>query len=92
MDQSLLKADIFFFVSTIAVVVLTVLLIIGMVYILGILRTIKQISRTAKTGAETIVEGIEEAKDEMRKDDYVPSAVVDIFKKLFNKSNKRKKH
>lgn len=90
MNESLLKSDIFFFVSTIAVVVLTILLTIGMVYVVGILRTIKQISRSAKVGTETIVEGIAEAKEEMHKGGYVPGAVLDIFSRLRSKSTKRK--
>lgn len=92
MEESLLKADIFFFVSTIAVVLLTVLLLVGLVYIVSILRTIRQISKTAKTGADTVVEGLAEAKEEMKKDGYVAATFIDIFKRLYNKSNKRKRN
>lgn len=91
MDNSLIKADIFFFVSTIALAILSLLLMIGMLYVLSILRTIKQISRTAKTGAETVVEGIQEAKTEFQRDGFVPETLFSIFKKLYQKKPKSKK-
>lgn len=91
MDNSLIKADIFFFVSTISLAVLSLLLMIGMLYVLSILRTIKQISKTAKTGAETVVEGIQDAKSEFARDGFVPETIFSIFKKLYQKKPKGKK-
>lgn len=90
MDQTLLKADIFFFVSTLAVVVLTLLLLVGLIYVISILKTIKKISRTAQTGAETIVEGIQEAKKEVDKNGFVPTAIGKIFSGIYKKSKRKK--
>ncbi|MBP9686591.1 MAG: hypothetical protein KBD66_02210 [Candidatus Doudnabacteria bacterium] len=90
MQESLLKADIFFFVATIAVATLTLLLIIGMLYILSILKTIKQISKTAQLGTATIVEGIQEAKATVSKEGFVPDAIFGIFKKL--RAQVKRKH
>ncbi len=90
MQESLLKADIFFFVATIAVATLTLLLVVGMLYILSILKTIKQISKTAQAGTAAILEGIEEAKATVSKEGFVPDALFGIFKKL-RATVKRKK-
>lgn len=91
MSDSLIKADIFFFVATIGLVLLTLLLIVGLVYIVSILRTIRRISKTAQAGTETIVAGIQEAKASVSKDGFVPDTLLSIFKKLYTKQAKRKK-
>ncbi len=91
MHDTLLKADIFFFVATLSVVVLTLLLVIGLVYVVSILRSIKHISRTAEAGTETVVAGLAEAKAEMSREGYVPETLINIFKRLYTKSKKGKK-
>jgi hypothetical protein len=64
---------------------------IGLFYVLSILRTIKKIGRTAQTGAETVVGGIQEAKAEFSKDGYVPETLIGIFKRLYKSGAKKKK-
>lgn len=91
MNESLIKADVFFFVATISLVVLTFLLMVGLIYVVSILRTIKKISRAAQAGTESVVEGIAEAKSELSKSGYVPEAIYSIFKRLYSKGAKRKK-
>jgi hypothetical protein len=91
MDNSFLKADIFFFVTTLAVVAVTLILVVGLIYVVSILRTIKKISRTAQTGAETIVEGIQDAKNEIDKNGFVPSAISKIFTSLYKQTKPKKK-
>lgn len=89
MNESFIKADIFFFVATIGLVLLTILLIVGLVYIVSILRTIKRISKTAQVGTETIVEGIQEAKAKVNEEGFVPDTIFSVFKKLYHKKGKR---
>ncbi|MBL8031358.1 MAG: hypothetical protein JNK33_03480 [Candidatus Doudnabacteria bacterium] len=91
MSDSLIKADIFFFVATIGLALLTLLLVVGLVYIVSILRTIRRISKTAQAGTETIVAGIQEAKATVSKDGFVPETLFSIFRKLYTKQAKRKK-
>ncbi len=91
MDNTIYKADIFFFITTLAVVAVSLFLLVGLYYLVMILRTIKKISRTAQTGAETIVEGIQEAKTEIDKHGFVPSAISKIFANLYKQSKSKKK-
>lgn len=72
-------------------VVVTLILVVGLIYVVSILRTIKKISKSAQAGTETIVEGIKDAKAEMSKEGFAPGAFYSIFKRLYQKSNKRKK-
>jgi hypothetical protein len=90
MDSSFIKADIFFAVTTAAVIILTGLAVAVLVYIIGIVRTIKKISATAKRGAESVVEGITEAKESMSQDGYILSNIFDIFKKVAQKRSHSK--
>ena len=83
----MLKSDTFFFISSLGFIIVTVLVVIGIIYVLQILKTIKQISKTAKEGTETIVEGIHEAKASVSKDGFVPKTVISIFKDLYKKRN-----
>lgn len=85
MNDSLLKSDIFFFVATVALVIITILLAAGLLYILTILKTIKKISRTAQAGTETIVESITEAKDSLKRDGLASPFFTKVFRKFYKK-------
>lgn len=89
METSILQSDIFFFVSTVGFIVLGLLLVIGLVYVIQILRTIKQISKTAQEGTQTIVDGIQEAKAKVGKDGFVTDSLISIFSKLYSKKRKK---
>jgi len=56
--NTLIHADIFFFVTTIAVVILTVLLSVISWYVFKILQDIKHISAKAREAAETLEDGL----------------------------------
>jgi hypothetical protein len=52
METSILKSEVFFFVATVALVLITFFLAVGLIYILTILHTLKQIVRNVKTDSE----------------------------------------
>lgn len=56
---ALLKSDVFFIVTTIAVAVVTVFMLIILYYLATILRDIRSISKTTKEEAEHLAEDIE---------------------------------
>ncbi len=60
MDSSIIHADIFFFVTTVALIIFTVIGIIASLYIIAILKNIRDISRTLKRGVENAEGRIEE--------------------------------
>ncbi len=87
-DPSILKSDIFFFVATVSVTFITVIVLAGFLYVLSILQTIRGILKTARTGTEAVVEGLHEAKSAMHKEGFAADTVVNIFKKLYRRRNK----
>jgi hypothetical protein len=52
--SELVHADIFFFVTTIVVVAVGITLTVALIYIIGILRDVQEIIRTAKAATEDI--------------------------------------
>jgi hypothetical protein len=62
-----MKQDIFFFVTTIAVVILTILLAILVIYIIKITRDVKYISERAKTEADLISQDLSDLRDNVKK-------------------------
>ena len=63
--DDILKADIFFFITTIATIVLSVFLVIVFFYTIRILRDIKHISSVAKEESDTISEELSELRASM---------------------------
>jgi F0F1-type ATP synthase membrane subunit a len=66
--ESLIHADIFFFVTTILVVVLTGALIVVSVYVVRILRDMKDISQKVKNESEKIVGDIDNLRDKIKEE------------------------
>lgn len=58
--ETLVKADIFFFVTTIAVIILTIFLSICFYYLAGALRNLRDITQTLKEGVDRAEERVEE--------------------------------
>jgi len=56
--QQLLKSDIFFVVTTIAVVVVSVAVIIALVYLINILRDARKLSAKAREEGEAIIHDV----------------------------------
>lgn len=58
MTESLLKSDIFFFITTLAVIAVSLVLVISLVYIIRILDDLKVLSRKAKDEGEKILDDV----------------------------------
>lgn len=56
--ETLIHADVFFFISTIALVIVTIALLIALFYIIKLVRNIERISESLKEGAEEVGEQI----------------------------------
>ena len=79
-----MKQDIFFFVTTIAVVVLTILLAILIIYIIKITRDVKYISTRAKTEADLISQDLSDLRDNVKKGVKL-KYLISFFNNLRNK-------
>jgi hypothetical protein len=81
--DTLIHADIFFFITSIAVVVLTILLVIAFIYFIQILVNFRDISKTLKSGVNNASEKVEEMLENL--------AENPVFRFIFGSKTKRKK-
>ena len=65
--QGLLKSDVFFVVTTFAVVFVSAALVVALVYIIRILKDMKILSRKAKDEGERILEDVAEFRQDAKK-------------------------
>ena len=82
------KMDVFFYVTTIAVILLTVVLAIAIMYGIKILRDIKYIAGKARAEADALVEDIGELRDNVKNQGAKLSYFVKFFNNLYKRSKK----
>lgn len=87
--QEFLKADIFFFVTTLAVVLVTILVLVILFLIVKILKNVKDISDTAKHEAENISEDIATARMKVKAEGVKLKHFTDIFGGFMARKAKR---
>ena len=68
--DTLLKADIFFFVTALAVVVIAAILAVVLVYLIRILRDVKSVSGRVKEQAELVSEDISDLRHKIRQKNW----------------------
>lgn len=66
MDISILKSDIFFFVTTVCVVLVSGVFLIALFYIVSVLRDIKYISNRVKEEGEAILSDAKELRETIK--------------------------
>jgi Na+-transporting NADH:ubiquinone oxidoreductase subunit NqrC len=89
--QTLIHADIFFFVTTIAVILVAFVAVIILIYIVIILKDIRELSRTIKKEGEEIIQDVhifreevkEEAKYTMKNSSSTTAAFFNLIANLF---------
>lgn len=65
--ESVLKSDVFFFIASISVVMITLFLIIALVYFIKILINFSKISKILRNYAENTEEGLRDLGEQIRK-------------------------
>lgn len=89
--ETLYHADIFFFITAIAVIVVGIVLaVVGMYFIL-ILRDLRAIVALGKRESELIAQDVKDLRDTVRKDGAQARQVFGFFSKLLKKNKKVKK-
>lgn len=85
--NTLMKADIFFFITAIMVIILGLLLAILIIYIIKISRDIKYVSGKAKTEAGLISQDLSDLRENVKG----KGAKLKYFLNFFNNLSKKKK-
>jgi hypothetical protein len=64
--QTLIHADVFFFLSSIGFVVVTCVLVVSLVYMISVLRSVRRITEKIETGIDTVGEDAKELVSDLR--------------------------
>lgn len=92
--DSFIKADIFFFITTIAVALVSLVFTVALFYIIGILKDIKYISRKAKEEADLLSADIDDLREHVRDRGATMASTFDFLKNVVKRrmgSTSRKK-
>lgn len=93
--ETLLKADIFFFITAIMVVIIGILIAAGLVYVIRILRDVDHIASTVRDESDKIIQDVDHLRKDFKKRGTSIAGILSVFAhfipKWANKSKKRKK-
>ena len=87
--ETLMKSEIFFFITSIATVILTILIGIVAAYLIRILRNVDDISKTAKNEASLIKEDVADLRQNIRDEGIKVKSFVSFFNKLKGRRPKK---
>ena len=88
--NSLIKSDVFFFITSIAVVVLTILLCVLIFYLIKVSKDIKYISQKAKSEADNVVKDIQNLRDGVKQQGQNLKNLLNFFGRNKNSTKKNK--
>lgn len=86
--ETLIHADIFFFVTTIAVVFFTIGFIIFAVYFVRILDDLRHISQKMRVEGDKIIEDVEVLREKAKEEGAKVKTLLDLFLELFTRRQK----
>lgn len=89
--EDIIKADIFFFISSVAIIVFTICAIIIMFYVLRILKDMKNISRNMSQESDKFMNDIDSLRETVKAEGVKVMTVADFFLNLFIRRQKRSK-
>jgi uncharacterized protein YoxC len=89
--DTLIHADIFFFISTIALVFISLALIIALMYLIKILRNVSEVSEKVKEESMEIIDDVKHLRHDIKHEGFRLGSLFSFFTTLFKRS-RRKKH
>lgn len=96
--NSLIHADIFFLITSVAVVILGIIIAIGLVYLVRILRNVrdisedvKHISGNAKVESDHLAEDVADLRANVRHRGFRIASFTNLFSRLFKKRKRSKR-
>jgi uncharacterized protein YoxC len=86
--DTLIHADIFFFISTIALVIISIGIVISLVYVIRILRNVSEVSDKVKEESTEILSDVKELRGTIKKEGFKMKHAVKFMKGLFTKKHR----
>ena len=87
---SLIHADMFFFITTIAVIIISLLFAIALFFIVLILRDLRHLSGLAVKGGDQLADDLDDLRDAAIGEGARIRSIFDLFLGLFVRRRKRK--
>lgn len=87
--ESIIKADIFFFITGIAIVIFIIGMIIAMFYIIRILNDMKRISKTILKESDKFANDIDSLRETIKSEGAKAKTIANFFLKLFARRRKK---
>jgi len=88
--ESFIKSDIFFFVTTICIVLVTILFVVILIYLIRVLKDIDFLSKKIKKEGEEIIDDAHSMRMDLKAHGKKASDFISKFS-FFNKKTKKKK-
>jgi hypothetical protein len=88
--DTLIHADIFFFVTTIAVVIVTLLLAIALIYLIKVLNRIKNIAEQIREETVLFREDVHDLRDSVRREGFKLKNIADFAMGFFGRKKSKK--
>ena len=89
--DTLIHADIFFFVTTIAVVCVTLLVAIALIYLIKVLNRIKNIAEQIREETVLFREDVHDLRDSVRREGFKLKNLFGFFQRFIPKQKTTKK-
>jgi len=77
--SEVLQANIFFFITSVAVVVVTILIGVALFYVVMILRNVRDISNKVKRGSEVLGQDLSDFRAAVKQEGTKAKNIVDFF-------------
>ncbi len=89
--DTLIHADIFFFITTIAVVLIALVSTVALVYFIRILKNVLRVSEMVKEETKLVREDLRATRQNMREDGFRLKHLISFFSNLSSKKPRSKK-
>ncbi len=87
-NESLIHADIFFFISTIALVLISIAVIVASVYVIKILRNVKEMTDKMNAESSEIISDLKKLRANLRDEGVKWKHVADLTRNFFVRKGK----
>ncbi len=84
-----LQANVFFFITAMAVVVFTIFVCVAVYYVIGILRSVRNIAKRVEAGSETVAEDVRNLREYIAHGSLI-SQVLGMFMNAKHKKSRKK--
>jgi ABC-type bacteriocin/lantibiotic exporter with double-glycine peptidase domain len=89
--DTLIHADIFFFISTIALVFISLGLVIAIIYLIKILRDVSEVSHKVKEESIEIIDNVKTLRTDIKREGFRFASLLSFFTAMFKKRRRSKK-